>query len=80
MLALPHVLDVHDLHATLIGTGTPVITGHVTLKDECLVNGHSQQILVQLQECVAEHFDVPVEHSTFQLENAAHRDQEHLHH
>jgi cobalt-zinc-cadmium efflux system protein len=80
MLALPHVLDVHDLHATLIGTGTPVITGHVTLKDECLVNGHSQQILVQLQECVAEHFDVPVEHSTFQLENAAHRDREHLHH
>jgi cobalt-zinc-cadmium efflux system protein len=80
MLALPHVLDVHDLHATLIGTRTPVITGHVTLKDECLVNGHSQQILVQLQECVAEHFDVPVEHSTFQLENAAHRDREHLHH
>ncbi|PJI51952.1 cation transporter, partial [Methylobacterium radiotolerans] len=33
-----------------------------------------------IQECVAEHFDVPVEHSTFQLENAAHRDQEHLHH
>lgn len=80
MLALPHVLDVHDLHATLIGTGTPVITGHVTLKDECLVNGHSQEILVQLQECVADHFDVPVEHSTFQLESAAHRDQEHLHH
>lgn len=80
MLALPHVLDVHDLHATLIGTSTPVITGHVTLKDECLVNGHSQEILVQLQECVADHFDVPVEHSTFQLESAAHRDQEHLHH
>ncbi|MEA5456446.1 cation diffusion facilitator family transporter [Sinomonas sp. JGH33] len=80
MLALPHVLDVHDLHATLIGTGTPVITGHVTLKDECLSDGHSQEILAQLQECVAEHFDVPVEHSTFQLESAAHRDQEHLHH
>ncbi|HKU31252.1 cation diffusion facilitator family transporter [Arthrobacter sp. NyZ413] len=80
ILALPHVVDVHDLHATLIGTGTPVITGHVTLKDECLTDGHSQQILADLQKCVAEHFDVPVEHSTFQLETAAHRDQEHLHH
>jgi cobalt-zinc-cadmium efflux system protein len=80
ILALPHVLDVHDLHATLIGTGTPVITGHVTLRDECLTDGHAQQILAQLQECVAKHFDLPVEHSTFQLETAAHRDQEHLHH
>ncbi|MBT1003985.1 cation diffusion facilitator family transporter [Paenarthrobacter sp. DKR-5] len=80
MLALPHVLDVHDLHATLIGTGTPVITGHVTLEDECLTDGHSQELLVKLQECVAEHFGVPVEHSTFQLETAAHRDQENLHH
>jgi cobalt-zinc-cadmium efflux system protein len=80
ILALPHVLDVHDLHATLIGTGTPVITGHVTLRDECLMDGHSQEILSQLQQCVAEHFDLPVEHSTFQLETAAHRDQEQLHH
>ncbi|WP_415857351.1 cation diffusion facilitator family transporter [Sinomonas sp. G460-2] len=80
ILALPHVLDVHDLHATLIGTGTPVITGHVTLRDECLTDGHAQRILVELQECVAEHFDVPVEHSTFQLETVTHRDQEHLHH
>lgn len=80
ILALPHVLDVHDLHATLIGTGTPVITGHVTLRDECLKDGHSQEILAQLQQCVAEHFDLPVEHSTFQLETAAHRDQEQLHH
>jgi cobalt-zinc-cadmium efflux system protein len=80
ILGLPHVLDVHDLHATLIATGTPVITGHVTIQDECLADGHAQQILVQLQQCVAEHFDVPVEHSTFQLETAAHRDQEHLHH
>jgi cobalt-zinc-cadmium efflux system protein len=80
ILALPHVLDVHDLHATLIGTGTPVITGHVTLRDECLTDGHSQEILAQLQQCVAEHFDLPVEHSTFQLETAAHRDQEQLHH
>jgi cobalt-zinc-cadmium efflux system protein len=28
---------------------------------------------------VAEHFDVSVEHSTFQIEPAAHRDQESMH-
>lgn len=80
ILAMPHVVDVHDLHATLIGTGTPVITGHVTLEDRCLTDGHAQQILSDLQDCVADHFDVPVEHSTFQLETTSHRDQERLHH
>lgn len=80
ILALPHVLDVHDLHASLIGSGMPVITGHVTLKDECLTDGHAVKILADLQKCVAEHFDVSVEHSTFQLEPAAHRDQEHIPH
>lgn len=80
ILALPHVLDVHDLHATLVGSGTPVITGHVTLEDRCLTDGHAQDILANLQECVAEHFELAVEHSTFQLETAAHRDREHIHH
>jgi cobalt-zinc-cadmium efflux system protein len=80
ILALPHVLDVHDLHASLVGSGTPVITGHVTLRDGCLTDGHAQRILADLQNCVAEHFDIAVEHSTFQLETAAHRDQESIHH
>ncbi|MDN3936948.1 cation diffusion facilitator family transporter [Arthrobacter sp. YD4] len=80
ILALPHVIDVHDLHASLVGSGTPVITGHVTLEDECLTDGHAATILADLQRCVAEHFDISVEHSTFQLEPAAHRDQEHLPH
>ncbi|MBT1003386.1 cation diffusion facilitator family transporter [Paenarthrobacter sp. DKR-5] len=80
ILALPHVIDVHDLHATLVGSGTPVITGHVTLQDKCLTDGHAPEILADLQRCVAEHFDVSVEHSTFQLEPAAHRDQEHIPH
>jgi cobalt-zinc-cadmium efflux system protein len=80
ILALPHVIDVHDLHASLVGSGTPIITGHATLEDECLTDGHASEILAELQQCVAEHFDVSVEHSTFQLEPAAHRDQEHLPH
>lgn len=78
ILALPHVIDVHDLHASLIGSGTPIITGHVTLEDGCLTDGHTSTILAELQRCVTEHFAVAVAHSTFQLEPAAHRDQEHL--
>ena len=31
----------------------------------------------ELQACVAEHFSVSVEHSTFQLERAVHGDHEH---
>lgn len=80
ILAMPHVVDVHDLHASLVGSGTPVLSGHVTLEDECLRDGHAPGILSDLQRCVAEHFAVPVEHSTFQLETAAHRDQEHIPH
>lgn len=38
------------------------------------------QILADLQRCVAEHFEVSVEHSTFQIEPAAHRVQESIPH
>ncbi|MDP9988744.1 cobalt-zinc-cadmium efflux system protein [Arthrobacter oryzae] len=80
ILALPHVIDVHDLHASLVGSGTPVLSAHVTVEDGCLTDGHASTILADLQRCVAEHFDVSVEHSTFQIEAAAHRDQESIHH
>ncbi|APX03591.1 cation diffusion facilitator family transporter [Arthrobacter sp. QXT-31] len=80
ILALPHVIDVHDLHASLVASGTPVLSAHVTVKDKCMRDGHSATILADLQRCVAEHFDVSVEHSTFQIEPAAHRDQESLPH
>lgn len=80
ILALPHVIDVHDLHASLVGSGTPVLSAHVTVEDGCMTDGHAATILADLQRCVAEHFDVSVEHSTFQIESAAHRDQESIHH
>ena len=80
ILALPHVIDVHDLHASLVGSGTPVLSAHVTVEDTCMMDGHAATILADLQRCVAEHFDVSVEHSTFQIEPAAHRDQESMHH
>lgn len=76
LLELPHVSDVHDLHASLIGTGLPVLTAHVVLEDSCFRDGHSHELLDQLQDCVRQHFQVSVEHSTFQLEPAAHGDHE----
>lgn len=77
ILELPHVRSVHDLHASLIATGLPVLTAHVVADDEYFRNGRSAELLDRLQECVASHFDVSVEHSTFQLEPASHGPHEH---
>ncbi|MGN6742019.1 MAG: cation diffusion facilitator family transporter [Amnibacterium sp.] len=76
LLDQAHVLDVHDLHASTVASGLPVLTAHVILEDECFTSGHTREMLDRLQACVAEHFPVAVEHSTFQLEPAAHREHE----
>lgn len=80
LLRQPHVLGVHDLHATMVATGLPVLTAHVTVEEECFTDGHTREILDDLQRCVAGHFPVSVEHSTFQLEPASHQDHEHTPH
>jgi cobalt-zinc-cadmium efflux system protein len=72
LLEVAHVRAVHDLHATQIATGLPILTAHVVIDDECFRDGHAPILLDQLQTCVAEHFPVSVEHSTFQLEPAEH--------
>ncbi|WP_394940508.1 cation diffusion facilitator family transporter [Psychromicrobium sp. YIM B11713] len=77
ILELPHVLDVHDLHVSQIATGLPVLTAHVVLEASCFQDGHAPQMLDELQKCVAEHFEVSIEHSTFQLELEAHNEHEH---
>jgi cobalt-zinc-cadmium efflux system protein len=77
LLEQPHVRAVHDLHATQIATGLPVLTAHVVVDDECFFDGHASSILDELQACVADHFSVSIEHSTFQLERADHSDHEH---
>jgi len=77
LLELPHVKAVHDLHVTQIATGLPVLTAHVVVDDSCFYDGHNAQMLDDLQHCVAEHFDVQIEHSTFQLEPAGHGEHEH---
>ena len=65
---LPHVTSVHDLHASTVATGLPTITAHVVLDDECFTDGHAPEILQDIKDCVAEHFEVAIHHSTFQLE------------
>ncbi|HEY1529288.1 MAG TPA: cation diffusion facilitator family transporter [Galbitalea sp.] len=77
LLEQPHVRAVHDLHATQIATGLPVLTAHVVVDDECFYDGSASGILDELQACVAEHFSIAIEHSTFQLERAVHGDHEH---
>jgi len=72
LLGVPHVLEVHDLHASQITSGLPVVSAHVVVEDSCFRDGHAPQILDRLQACLADDFAVSVEHSTFQLESPAH--------
>ena len=67
---VPHVLAVHDLHAWTVTSGLPALSAHVVIEDDCFLDGHAPRLLDHLQACLAGHFDV--EHSTFQLEAAAH--------
>jgi cobalt-zinc-cadmium efflux system protein len=70
IVRLPHVHDVHDLHASLVATGLPVLTAHVVVDDSCFHDGHLGSMLDELQACIASDFDVT--HSTIQFEPAAH--------
>jgi len=76
ILELDHVHEVHDLHASQIATGLPILSAHVVVDAQCFHDGHAPTMLDALQKCVASHFDVSVEHSTFQLEPVGHVDHE----
>jgi cobalt-zinc-cadmium efflux system protein len=78
MLQLPHVHDVHDLHASQVATGLPVLTVHAVVDDACFHDGHLMQMLDELQECLLGHFDV--QHSSIQFEAASHSAHEHAAH
>ena len=80
LLGVAHVLEVHELHASQITSGLPVLTAHVVIEDSCFTDGHAPQLLDQLQECLADHFPISVEHSTFQLEARAHASHEAIAH
>jgi len=70
LLALDHVVGVHDLHASTVTSGLPVLTAHVVVEEHCFATGHAPELLDAVQECIAEHFDV--QHSTVQLEPSGH--------
>jgi cobalt-zinc-cadmium efflux system protein len=70
LVATEHVHDVHDLHVWTVTSSLPALSAHIVIDDSCFNDGHAPRLLDQLQACVAGHFDV--EHSTFQLEAAAH--------
>jgi len=71
---LEHVVDVHDLHVWTVTSGLPTLSAHVVVEDHCFATGHAPQLLDELQECLAGHFDVA--HATFQLEPATHASHE----
>lgn len=76
LIEVPHVRAVHDLHATQISSALPVLTAHVVVESRCFSDGHTPGILDELQRCVADHFPVSFEHSTFQLEPDVHAEHE----
>ena len=71
ILALPHVVAIHDLHASQVSTDFPTLSAHVVV-DDALTAEDSAALLRSLQECVAEHFPVSIEHTTFQIEPQSH--------
>ena len=70
ILSVDGVVEVHDVHASMVATGLPVVTAHVVVADSCFRDGSAVTILDRIRSCVASHFEVSVEHSTFQLETA----------
>ncbi len=78
LLDLDHVEDVHDLHASMIGTGLPIISAHVVVSEQCFYSAHALEILADINQCLRTHFPIAFEHSTIQLETRRFRAEEGL--
>jgi cobalt-zinc-cadmium efflux system protein len=76
LLAVPGVVDVHDLHAWTITSGMPSLSAHVTVSDDCLAERGVGELLDEFSRCVASHF--AIDHATFQVEPESHRAHEDL--
>jgi cobalt-zinc-cadmium efflux system protein len=74
LIGIDDVLDVHDLHAWTLTSGSTTLSAHVTVEDRCFNSGHTPQILDALQLCLASHFNIT--HSTMQLEPRSHTEHE----
>lgn len=79
ILGVDGVVDVHDLHVWTITSGMPVMSAHVVVDKSVEGMNQAHAVLDRLNSCLSSHFDV--EHSTFQIEPAEHRESErHTHH
>lgn len=76
LLALDGVEAVHDLHASTIGTGLPVVTLHLVVDEASFSSGGVPDLLAQAHSCLREHFPVSFEHATIQIETATFRSRE----
>ena len=76
LLDMDGVVDVHDLHVWTITSGLPSLSVHVTVEDDTLETVGVGAMLDRFCECVSAHFEV--DHATFQVEPASHRQHEHL--
>lgn len=65
----------HDLHASQVATGLPVLTAHMVVDDSCFHDGQLGTMLDELQQCLDTDFDV--RHCAIQFEGVAHGDHEH---
>jgi cobalt-zinc-cadmium efflux system protein len=74
VLRVPHVIAIHDLHASQVATHLPTFSAHVVVDEACFHDGHLKSLLDDIQGCLSGHFDV--EHSTIQFEAASHADHE----
>jgi cobalt-zinc-cadmium efflux system protein len=74
LLGARGVQDVHDVHVWQLTRGAPVFSAHVVVDEIVLTGDRAGRLLVELQGCLADHFDV--EHSTIQLEPAGHSDRD----
>ena len=68
---LDGVEAVHDLHASTIGTGLPVVTAHLVVPEQAFTDGRVTALLVEAHDCLREHFPVCFEHATIQIETDA---------
>lgn len=74
ILAVPGVVDVHDLHVWTITSGMPIMTAHVVVDDSVAGMDDAHHVLDHVTNCLREHFDV--DHSTFQIEPWTHAQSE----
>ena len=69
---IPRVVAVHDLHASTVSTGMPMLMAHVVVEPGMSMD-QAANVLSQLQDCLREHFPVSIPHTTFQLEPQGYR-------